>query len=231
METTHNPVCICPRCDKEYILENVITTGRLPLMRVCDKCRANMKKTTVTIITYEDGFREISGECDICKQFPCEHCPPDVTLVSSTTLRKIRRLYGQLLEPILRTGIDAMIEDVLNGNLEPTFVPSRLQKSTNTRTKQYPHVANYITAEAIEQADDTTMETWEHEATLCDSVIATFQGIECPWCGSRIFKIGDTVIDFNFPFVDSRRIRTHGLETSKFIECGKCILKKKMVSV
>lgn len=49
---------------------------------VCSACRDKMKKVRVTYIVYEDGFSEISGACDFCGQFPCEHVSPDGTVTT-----------------------------------------------------------------------------------------------------------------------------------------------------
>ena len=200
METHHNPQAICPRCGKEYTLENVVTTGKPPLTRVCDECRAKMKKTTVTIITYEDDVREIHGDCDFCGQTPCEHCPPDVTIVKESMLRAI-------LEPYL---VDPIIKKLYPRGIE-----------------RYPHAEKYITFEGLKKASRETKETWEYEAELCDRVKAAFKGNECPKCGSKVFMIGDTIIDFNFPFVDGSRIRTRGPRTTKSVKCAACGLRKR----
>ena len=94
-------------------------------------------------------------------------------------------------------------------------------------SEQYPHAKNYITHEGLEKASKETLETWEYEAKLCDRVIAAFNGNKCPNCGGIIFKIGDTIVDFNFPFVDGRRIRTRGLKTSTTVRCCDCGLRRK----
>ncbi len=134
METHQSPQAVCPRCGKEYILENVVSTGKPPLSRVCDECRAKMKKTTVTVITYEDGQREIHGDCDFCGQTPCEHCPPDVTILQESMLRQV--LEPQFVDPLI----------------------NRLYPRTVTElTKQYPHAARYITLQGLAQADKETL--------------------------------------------------------------------------
>lgn len=105
-----------------------------------------------------------------------------------------------------------------------------MNKELGNNSKQYPHAKNYIFAEALATASKETLETWEYEAELCDRVKAAFKGDECPKCGSKVFMIGDTIIDFNFPFVDGRRIRTRGPRTTKSVKCAACGLRKKMKS-
>jgi len=99
---------------------------------------------------------------------------------------------------------------------------------------KYPHVVGgYITEEGILRAEKQTLETWEFEAELCDSVIAAFKGDTdahvaiCPQCQGRTFKIGETIVDFNFPFVHSYRIQVYGDRQSRWVKCVSCGSKRK----
>jgi DNA-directed RNA polymerase subunit RPC12/RpoP len=90
----------------------------------------------------------------------------------------------------------------------------------------YPNARKYI--RGLDDLDKETKETYEFEATLCEAVIRAFGSHVCPNCGSRVFKIGEVTVDFNFPFVDGRRIRVSCLKLKPsadlevFVECVQC---------
>ena len=94
------------------------------------------------------------------------------------------------------------------------------------------HAEKYITKEALENADEQTKQMWEFEAELCERVVEAFGQTEnsfptCPKCGSQVFKIGDTTVDFRVPFVHSQRIQVTGFRDSRLVKCAACGLTKK----
>ena len=96
----------------------------------------------------------------------------------------------------------------------------------------YPNARKYI--KDLDSLDKETKETYEFEAGLCESVIQIMGSHECPKCKGRVFKIAETIVDFNFPFVDGRRIRVlkslleipYTSEIGISVKCEKCGFKK-----
>jgi len=70
--TIQNPVFTCSICGKEEVQTNSVATG-IPEYWACKECRDKMKKFSLSFTFYEDGFAEVSGNCDFCKQYPCRH--------------------------------------------------------------------------------------------------------------------------------------------------------------
>jgi hypothetical protein len=97
--------------------------------------------------------------------------------------------------------------------------------------RRYPHAATHITEEGMLRADKDTLETWEFEGEQCDSVIKAVGSHKCPKCGSVVWKIGETIIDFHFPFVHSLRVQVMGMMGSRGSEsvvCVACGLKRRL---
>lgn len=93
--------------------------------------------------------------------------------------------------------------------------------------RKYPHAANNITEEGLLRADEQTLETWEFEGELCDSVVNAVGSWYCPRCGVRIWKIGETVVNFYVPFVHSLRVQVMGNRGSRDVVCVACGLKRR----
>ena len=69
------PVFVCSICGKPEKQKGFCSD--VPSYWACEQCRAKMKKIVLNKIVYEDGWRDISGHCDICGSFPCKHVTPN----------------------------------------------------------------------------------------------------------------------------------------------------------
>lgn len=74
-----------------------------------------MKKTTVTITRYEDGSGSISGECEICGQFPCEHVTEQGYFAEDKTLKINTDFEMLVLKSIVENAL-AVNQTVLKKN-------------------------------------------------------------------------------------------------------------------
>jgi hypothetical protein len=97
---------------------------------------------------------------------------------------------------------------------------------------EYPNAEKYVTKEALQNADKETKQTWEFEARQCERVVSAFGQADdcfptCPECGSRVFKMGDTYVDFRVPFVHSLRVQVTGPKERTYVECLGCGKRKK----
>jgi len=97
---------------------------------------------------------------------------------------------------------------------------------------EYPNAEKYVTKEALENADKETKQMWEFEARQCERVVSAFGQADngfptCPECGSQVFKMGDTYVDFRVPFVHSLRVQVTGPKKCTYVECVVCSLRKK----
>jgi rubredoxin len=70
--TIQNPIFKCSLCGKEEEQKGAVSTG-IPEYWACRECRAKMKQFSLAFTFYEDGYAEVSGNCDFCKQYPCRH--------------------------------------------------------------------------------------------------------------------------------------------------------------
>jgi rubredoxin len=69
--TIQNPVFKCSICGKEE--QQIGMSTGIPEYWACRECRAKMKKFTLSFTFFEDGYAELAGNCDFCKQYPCRH--------------------------------------------------------------------------------------------------------------------------------------------------------------
>lgn len=69
----------CSRCGREVELQGIISRPDAKpkdIYLICDVCKKEMPKSTITIKIYDDGkfkWTDVAGECEICKASPCEH--------------------------------------------------------------------------------------------------------------------------------------------------------------
>ena len=95
---------------------------------------------------------------------------------------------------------------------------------------EYLNAHKYI--KNLDELDEETKQTYEFEASLCETVIKAMGSHECPECQQRIFKVGSFIVDFNFPFVHGSRIRPSNFsfrfKPPKTVKCVACGLTKKV---
>jgi len=99
--------------------------------------------------------------------------------------------------------------------------------------KKYPHAATHITEEGLLRADKQTLETWEWEAQQCDHVTEAIDSEACPRCGGKLWKMGDVLVNFYFPFVHSMRVQVPSLlgmksKDARDVTCVTCGLKRRL---
>lgn len=70
--TIQNPVYKCSICGKEEEQKGAVSMS-IPKYWACRECRAKMRKFSLSTTIYEDGYVEVAGNCDFCKQYPCRH--------------------------------------------------------------------------------------------------------------------------------------------------------------
>ena len=98
--TIQNPIFKCSLCGKEEEQTDTVSTG-IPDYWACRECRAKMKKLSITQVIYEDGYMEVIGNCDFCKQYPCRHGDTigivGISIVSSLPIEGRKRWLGTLM--------------------------------------------------------------------------------------------------------------------------------------
>jgi predicted RNA-binding Zn-ribbon protein involved in translation (DUF1610 family) len=107
----------------------------------------------------------------------------------------------------------------------------RAKNEVEATIMEYPNARKYI--KNLDSLDRETKETYEFEASLCETVIKAMGSHECPKCGRRVFKVGNNIVDFTVPFVSGFRIRPRDLsftlrERRDSVECVNCGLVKKV---
>ena len=108
-----NKILMCVKCGKEEKADGVmLNPGKDSFGYVCRKCRSEMKSTertlvheqpdgkltTVQIKAYEDGWQEVSGFCEVCRQFPCYHSDKLYNMDAKKARKKRELIKGDVVE-------------------------------------------------------------------------------------------------------------------------------------
>jgi len=103
---------------------------------------------------------------------------------------------------------------------------------TLTDEEKYSNAQKYVNLEGL---DIGTKNIYAYEAELCDKVIEVMEqpGLlpSCPWCGGRTFRMGEILIDFQYPFVSDFRVQVLGQRRSEWVTCMGCGLSKKVIKI
>ena len=108
-----------------------------------------------------------------------------------------------------------------------------LTQSIEELKRKYPHAAKRITEAGLLRADKQTLETWDWEAEQCDHVTESVGSEACPRCGGKLWKMGDVLVNFYFPFVHSMRVQVPSLlriagRDARSVTCVTCGLKRRL---
>jgi len=108
-----------------------------------------------------------------------------------------------------------------------------LKLSIEELKRRYPHAATHITEAGLLGAGKQTLETWDWEAKQCDRVTEAVSSEACPKCGGKLWRMGDVLVNFYFPFVHSMRVQVPSLlgmnsRDAGSVTCITCGLKRRL---